>query len=69
MTDAEHERTTRGVLLGLVLYGVAGLFFLFFWLYAVWTFLKQDRFIEAGIAVVLAPLGMIYGFLRFFGIL
>jgi len=41
----------------------------FFWGYAIWILLKQDRFLEAAIAVVLAPLGAIYGFLRFFAFL
>jgi hypothetical protein len=67
VSNAEHERTTRLVLSGVGLYVLAGAAGSFFWLYAVWGFLKQDRFIEAAIAVLLAPLSMFYGFLRFFG--
>jgi len=67
--NAEHERVTRIVLSGLAAYILAGLAVGFFWLYAVWILLKQDRFIEVAIAVVLAPLGAIYGFLRFFNLL
>jgi hypothetical protein len=67
VSNAEHERTTRLVLSGIALYVLAGAVVCFFWLYAVWGFLKQDRFIEAAIALVLAPLGAIYGLLRFVG--
>jgi hypothetical protein len=41
----------------------------FFWCYAVWILLKQDRFLDAAIAGLLAPLGALYGFLRFFAFL
>ena len=67
MSNAEHERTTRIVAGALVLYVAAGGATAFFWAYAVWVLLKADRFIEAGIAFVLAPLGALYGLLRFFG--
>lgn len=51
------------------IYIVGGAIPAFFWLYAVWFFIVHDRFIEAALAFVLAPLGAIYGFLRFFGFL
>lgn len=47
--------------------GVIGLSAFFFWGYAVWVLLKADRFLEAAAALMLAPLGMLYGVLRFFG--
>ena len=67
MSNAEHEHTTRIVLGGLLAYIFSGLVICFFWGYAIWVLLKQDRLIEVAIAVILAPLGAVYGFLRFFG--
>lgn len=47
--------------------GILGLSALFFWAYGVWALLKADRLLEAAVAVVLAPFGIVYGLLRFFG--
>lgn len=66
MSNAEHERLTRLFLVGSVVYFAAGSAVAFFWGYAVWILLKQDRFLEAAAALLIAPLGAIYGFLRFF---
>lgn len=49
--------------------GIAGMAAFFFWAYAIWILFKQDRVLEAFAAAVVAPIGAIYGFLRFFGFL
>jgi hypothetical protein len=49
-------------------YAIAG-FVGFLWLYAVWFLLKQDRFLEAAAALIIPPLGAVYGAMRFFGFL
>ena len=67
MPASEHERVTRIVLAGILAYVAVGASIGFFWFYAIWILLKQDRFLEAAVAFVLAPLGAIYGALRFFG--
>ena len=69
VSNVEHERTTRLILSGMVLYVFAGVSGAFFWLYAVWVLLRQDRIVEAAGAFVVAPIGFLYGFLRFFGLL
>jgi hypothetical protein len=47
--------------------GIVGFAALFFWAYAIWILLKQDRLLDAAAACIVAPIGAIYGFLRFFG--
>ena len=69
-TSESDLSKTIWALVGLYLaQGIAGMAFFFFWAYAIWILFKQDRVLDACAAAVVAPIGAIYGFLRFFGFL
>ena len=46
---------------------VGALVIAFFWFYGIWKLFQQDRVFDAAAAFVIFPIGIIYGFLRFFG--